>query len=417
MSTRKYQPALEWLNRHWRRTLYSRIENIFSYENLPEEINERAFKLGLFKFGKVLFFKINDKMCVQPFAYTDRLDWYYIPKFGRVVNPWLPQGKQNFEFEVDKEAVVWNSTPDIYNIRENSVISDLIFKTAAQLSENDLSYYCIQRNSRLIAMFTADNDIEKAEANRVIEKMYAGDPDITMQQDIVSRIQAMSISENSMRGRLTELVEFQQYILANFYHAFGINSNYNLKREQLNSNEIDVNKEVLRLNIEDLLKCRELGVSKVNEIYNTDIRVSLNEEVYASLLKEQEVILGANNSANIRNESKTSEGVEDASGNTVGTGESENEDKQGDVRTESDDVDTRADTTGQDDGKSDTGTGDSEQNETPAEVPNISVQIKAENVEEIIVENEPNLSEKGDKNDDVSETDDTERMEDEKSER
>lgn len=417
MSIRKYQPELEWLNRHWRRTLYSRIENIFSYENLPEEINERAFKLGLFKFGKVLFFKINDKMCVQSFAYTDRLDWYYIPKHGRVVNPWLPQGKQNFEFEVDKEAVIWNSTPDIYNIRENSVVSDLIFKTAAQLSENDLSYYCIQRNSRLIALFTADNDLEKAEANRVIDKMYAGDPDITMQQDIVSRIQAMSISENSMRGRLTELIEFQQYILANFYHAFGINSNYNLKREQLNSNEIDVNKEVLRLNIEDLLKCRELGVSKVNELYNTDIRVSLNEEVYSSLLKEQEAIFGTGNSANIWNESGAGESVEDASGDTVGTGESENEDKSGDVGTESDDVDTRTDTTGQDNGKSDTGTGDSEQNETPAEVPNVSVQIKAENVEEIIVENEPNLSEKGDEDDDVSETDYTERVEDEQSKR
>lgn len=415
MSTRKYQPELERLNRHWRRTLYSRIENIFSYDNLPEEINERAFKLGLFKFGKVLFFKINDKMCVQPFAYTDRLDWYYIPKFGRVVNPWLPQGKQNFEFEVDKEAVIWNSTPDIYNIRENSVVSDLIFKTASQLSENDLSYYCIQRNSRLIALFTADNDLEKAECNRVIDKMYAGDPDITMQQDIVSRIQAMSISENSMRGRLTELIEFQQYILANFYHAFGINSNYNLKREQLNSNEIDVNKEVLRLNIEDLLRCRELGVSKVNELYNTDIRVSLNEEVYASLLQEQENIFGAGNTTNIRNESGTSESVEDASGDTVGTGESENEDKPRDVGTEGDDINTRTDTTGQDNGKSVIGTGDNEQNETSAEIPNVSVQIEAENVEKVIVENEPNLSEKGDE-DDVSETDDTERMEDEQSE-
>ncbi|WP_213033653.1 hypothetical protein, partial [Acinetobacter baumannii] len=48
---------------------------------------------------------------------------------------------------------------------------------------------------------------------------------------------------------------------------------YNLKREQLNSSEIDVNKDVLRLNIEDMLKCREEGVSKINDIYGLSVRV------------------------------------------------------------------------------------------------------------------------------------------------
>jgi hypothetical protein len=285
----KYKPDLSTLNRHWRRMLYSKIENIFEYEGLPEEINERALKLGLFLFGKLVFYKIGDKYLVQNFSYTDKLDWYYVPKNGRVVNPWLPIGHQNWEFEVDKECVIWNSTPDIYTFRNHSVVSDLVFKTATQLSENDMSYYCIQRNHRLIAIITAQDDKQKAEANRILEHMYNADPEMVMKEDLVNRIQVNPIAMNATRSPLTELIEFHQFILANFYHAFGINSNYNLKREQLNSNEITVNEDVMRLNIEDMLQSRQKGIEKINEIYGLNIRVSLNEEVYATLLAASEL--------------------------------------------------------------------------------------------------------------------------------
>lgn len=314
------------LNRLWRRTLYSRILNLFEYENMPEEINMRAFKLGLWFFGKMIFYKIGAKYLVQHFSYTDKLDWYYIPKNGRVVNPWLPEGHQNYTFEVDKEAVIWSTTPDMYTFKQYSLVSDLVYKTASQLAENDISFYCVQRNSRLIAIFTAENDLEKAECNKILEKMYRGDTDITMQEDLVSHITANPISENSQRGRITELIEFQQYILANFYHAFGINSNYNLKREQLNSSEIDVNKDVLRLNIEDMLKCRELGVSKINDIYGLSVRVSLNEEVYKTLLQDAEMLENGNVSGIHRNENvkEAQVGIQ-APENTAQTGESEDE--------------------------------------------------------------------------------------------
>ena len=281
-------PELKATARLWRKMLYSKIMNIFEYDNLPEEIDEQSMKLFLFKTGKIVFYKINDDYICQPFAYTDKLNPYYIPTNGRVVNPWLPKGHQNWDFVVEDECVIYNCTPDIRNFMNNGVVSDLIWKTANQLSENDISYYCIQRNHRLIAIFTAENDLQKAEANRALEKMYEGKADIVMAEDLVNHIKVNPIAMNSTRSSITELIEFQQYILANFYHSFGINSNYNLKREQLNSNEIDVNEEVLRLNIDDMLRCREEGVSKINAKFGLNIQVRLNEEVYKSLLQESE---------------------------------------------------------------------------------------------------------------------------------
>lgn len=288
----KYKPELSQLNRLWRRMLYSKIVNIFTFENLPEEINEQAMKLGLFRLGKLVFYKIGDKYLTQKFTYTDLLDWYYVPVHGRVVNPWLPQGHQNWEFTVADECCIYCSTPDIYSYREHSIVSDLIYKTATQLAENDISYYCIQRNHRLIAIITAQDDKQRAEAEVILKHMYDGDPEMIMKDDLVNHISVNPISMNATRSPLTELIEFQQYIIGNFLHNFGINSNYNLKREQLNSNEIDVNKEVLRLNIEDMLQNWTRGFEKVNEKYNLNIRVYLNEQVYASLLMETEAVQG-----------------------------------------------------------------------------------------------------------------------------
>lgn len=284
-----YKPELRETARVWRRLLYSKIEDIFVYENLPEDIPVRFFNLSLFKLGKVVFYKIGDKYTVQPFSYNDILNWYYVPKRGRVVNPYLPSGYQNWEFDIDDEAVIYNSSPDIYNFRNNSIVSDLIFKTANQLSENDISYYCIQRNSRLIALFSAESDIQKREMDKIIAKMYNGDADITMEENLISHVHTNPLTQNSTRNSITELIEFQQYVLANFYHSFGINSNYNLKREQLNSDEINVNQEVLRLNIEDMLQVRKDGVEKINKKYGLNVTVELNEKLYATLLQQTEM--------------------------------------------------------------------------------------------------------------------------------
>ena len=280
------KPRLRETSRVWRKLLYSKIENIFLYDNLPKEIPTRLFNLMLFRTGKTVFYKIGEKYTVQPFSYNDILNWYYVPLKGRVVNPYLPVGHQNWEFNIEDECILYNSSPDIQNYRQFSITADLIFKTANQLAENDISYYCIQRNSRLIALFTAQTDLQKREMDKIIDKMYEGESDITMTEDLISHVQANPLSQNSTRNSITELIEFQQYILANFYHSFGINSNYNLKREQLNSDEINVNQEVLRLNIEDMLKCREDGVEKINEKFGLNITVRLNEKLYATLLQQ-----------------------------------------------------------------------------------------------------------------------------------
>ena len=274
-------PNLKESARVWRRSLYSKIVNCFRFTNLPEEINPYIFQVYLLKYGKLAFLKKRNKYYALPFSYAKLCNPYYVPKSGLIANAYMPEGLQTLEFDIEEDVpVIYNSTPDIWNYRKESLVSDIIYKTANTLAENEISYYCIQRNHRLVFIVTAQNDLQAKEGSKVIGQLLEGRTEMIMQEDLINQIKVNPISQNSTRNTLTELIEFQQYILGNFYHNFGINSNYNLKREQLSANEIEVNDDVLTLNVNDLLNMRKQGVEKINEKYGLNIEVELNPEIY-----------------------------------------------------------------------------------------------------------------------------------------
>lgn len=283
MKVKTHKPDLRENASIWRRILYSRIVNTIIYEGLPAGLaeHEQTLRLFLFKYGKLAIYKLRDgTFTAQPFEYSKILDGWYVPTGGIITNPYLPKGEQTKNFLLKDIPILYNSTPDMYNYSRNSLVSDLVYKTSYQLAESDISYYCIQRNHRLIMVLTAEEDKQRAEANAILEKMYMGEADITMSEDLISHIKVNPISSTSSRAILSELVEFTQYILANFYHSFGINSNYNLKREQLSANEIDVNEDALSLNIEDMLYARRQSLEKINAMWGTNISCRLNPDIY-----------------------------------------------------------------------------------------------------------------------------------------
>jgi hypothetical protein len=51
---------------------------------------------------------------------------------------------------------------------------------------------------------------------------------------------------------------------------------YNPKRAQVTESELESNDQLLLICHEDMLKCRQEGIEKVNDMFGTDISVSLN---------------------------------------------------------------------------------------------------------------------------------------------
>ena len=71
------------------------------------------------------------------------------------------------------------------------------------------------------------------------------------------------------------LIELEQYLKASWYNELGLNANYNMKRESINSGESQLNNDMLIPLVDDMLKRRKEGAEKVNNMFGTNITVEL----------------------------------------------------------------------------------------------------------------------------------------------
>ena len=76
-----------------------------------------------------------------------------------------------------------------------------------------------------------------------------------------------------------------------FYRDIGIRM-YNPKRAQVTESELESNDQLLLICHDDMLKCRQEGIEKVNNMFGTNISVKLNpyfdiKEVIADATDEQ----------------------------------------------------------------------------------------------------------------------------------
>ena len=76
---------------------------------------------------------------------------------------------------------------------------------------------------------------------------------------------------------LIELIESYQYIQSMFYHNIGINSNFNMKRERLNTSEIETNNDSLKTYVEEIEHSLTKSIKKVNQMFGTDISISMRK--------------------------------------------------------------------------------------------------------------------------------------------
>ena len=80
----------------------------------------------------------------------------------------------------------------------------------------------------------------------------------------------------SVAGILTDLIEERQYVKASFFNELGLNSNYNMKRESINSNESQLNDDMLHPLIDTMLAMRKEALEEVNAMFGTNITVEFN---------------------------------------------------------------------------------------------------------------------------------------------
>ena len=261
--------------------MFLRITNrMFKYENLPDTIPQRILEEFLQMNGVIYFAKANplkasdrpddragEGLYVFFGGYGGGRDVYYEQTVANIANPCCPDLPE--QLQIGKNCCV------MYNDSQKQGLLELFKKYAKLLLENDISIYDAEINLRIQSIIHAADDRAKASAELFLQRTEEGHPAIisgkTLDPETALATKPFATGGNS--NALSQLIEMHQYLKASLLNELGLNANYNMKRERINSAETELNNDGLLPLVDDMLQCRKEALEKINAMFGTDIQV------------------------------------------------------------------------------------------------------------------------------------------------
>lgn len=250
----------------------ARLQSMFVYEGLPDSIPQKWLENYLLTKGTVTWLMNGDQLVVTFGGLGGKPDEYYIPTEVVIANPFLKEGV-NGTYIRDKEVVV------MYNDTYAQGLIPMLRKWCGMLVEAEIGLNMNAIMSRGSLIMTAVDDKTKESAELWLKRLREGQLGIIGESPFLVGNQDSSLTVNNIGNTattLTDLIEYTQYIKSCLYNELGLQSNYNMKREAINSNESQLNEDQLHPLIDDMLRERQIGLEKVNAMFGTSITVRFN---------------------------------------------------------------------------------------------------------------------------------------------
>lgn len=264
--------------------MFSKTNDMFKWINLPETIPNRIIELQLQANGYTGIKEVNGELYALYGGLGGEPDYNYMPTIYTIANPYL---KYSGSFRIGEEVVV---------IPNDSMYMGLFTVNsyyANQLAENRLSLKVLRVALRTMSVLTG-KDVETCKA---IDKMFDD-----LEKGKLKSIAAFDLLDDAVKSlpftngssqTIIQLIEDQQYLRGTWWNELGIQSNYNMKRETITSNENMLNIDSLLPRIDNMLERRKLGCKQVNKMFGTNWDVELNSS-WAKLRREISIAEHAN---------------------------------------------------------------------------------------------------------------------------
>ena len=261
--------------------MLARTQSMFTYTGLPDTLNPRIIELYLQVNGNLCITEINEEIIrksghaeLNPglYAFTGGLggeyDVYYMPTIYTVANPYLNFSKN---LKIGEDCIVIPSDSMYYGLLP------MFRKYATALTENELSMNIATIVLRLQALISASDDNTKKSAEKYLNDIISGKLGIIAENQFLDNsLKVTPYATTGAHTTIQNIIELEQYLRATWFNDLGLNANYNMKRESINSNESQLNNDALLPLVDNMLKCRQDGFNKVNQKYGTNITVELN---------------------------------------------------------------------------------------------------------------------------------------------
>ena len=263
------------------RMMFIRENQIFQWNGLPETIPKRSLELQLQLHGYTIFIKhprthytkdgsiVQDKEEVLYALYGalgGRFNYNYMPTKAIISNPYLNLDKH--EYTIGEDCVV------IPNDTFYLGLTPLNSYYATQLVENDQSLNCMLINARLTDLLNAKDEDAKKSLEDVIDARKQGKIAVAYDKnwfgsDEKGNIDTFPLGERSS-NTIIQLIEHKQYIKGSYWNEIGVQSNYNMKRETITSNENILNVDSLLPLTDDMKEKREIGIKQLKDVFGID---------------------------------------------------------------------------------------------------------------------------------------------------
>lgn len=245
------------------RYLLAKTGSMFEYENLPDTIPSIELEKLLQQNGYAFITEVKGEL----YAFSGHLggeqDVYGNPKNITINNVAL-----NFNeiLDVEEDGVL------ICNDSYLMGLLPLFNRYNFMLVENDINMILHGYNTRLQTMISAGDDRTKESAQLYVDKMIEGDISVIGESPMFEGVKMQTGGANSSNP-ITALTEFHQYIKGSLFNEIGLNANFNMKRERLNTAEIETNDDTLYPFVDNMMENRLKAVEKINEKYDMEISI------------------------------------------------------------------------------------------------------------------------------------------------
>ena len=363
--------------------MLSRLQKMFRYENLPDSIPRQYLENYLLVNGSCIIAKDlqhpeDDNIYAFVGSAGGEPDIYYRPTRYMVANPALQTSNQYYISTTDP-----NHEPDAVLIRNDTMwqgLYPMMARYASLIAENLLTIRTADVMLRVLALITAPDDTSRLAADQFLKDITEGHLASIAENRFLDGIRMQNPPSNN-GSYLTQFIELHQYLVGSFYNEVGLNANYNMKREALSESETGLNDDSLMPLCEDMLRCRQEDMARVNAMFGTNIQVYLDsswieneiERILSLRSQAQEASSQLENPApletgmediSIEGASQLEFGMEDAGGkmdDEDGNGESEDDASSDDGKNEDENIEDEAESM-ENDGKAEMEDAGSEEN-------------------------------------------------------
>ena len=239
---------------------------MFKYHNLPDTLPPEQLELLLQTNGYVIVTKHDGDLYAFMGGLGGEPDVYLRPTIATVSSPAL---KFNETLKIGSECVVISN-----DILQNGLLP-IYNQYCTLLVENTLTMYISNINKRIPTLISASDDNTVESAKTYIKKMFDGEIGVIAENQLFDSLKTHT-NGGETSNKLTELIEYHQYLKAGLLNEIGLNANFNMKRERLLSGEVELNSDSLYPLVDNMYQCRQLAISQINNMYGTNIQVEFN---------------------------------------------------------------------------------------------------------------------------------------------